>query len=991
MSSIKFKCIDDNGDSIFVIDSNSGIYSSNTNLSINTTTGSIVIDGGLSIAQTSNSSSYSQGGSLTIGGGGSFGKDLYVGGNMYSKNTFYLTSAQNSINSSTGAMVITGGLSIQSAANAISKTEGGALTIAGGASINKDLYIGGNLTVIGSQTSLVSHILNIGDNLIVVNSAPSSTKDGGVLVNRYQTENDIGAGDVVSDIATFSSTFISTGSSISIFNTTASSSNDIYNNYYIKITSGLGINQVRQIVSYTGSSRTAATSTPWTVVPQIGDSFSLFNRLYASLFYNETSDSFVLGYTANDPGASVVSVSDYSPLLASSLTLNSTINSTGLGTGTLSVLGGASISKTLFVGNSLNSSHNSNTIGNIFTTSGNVGIGNNSPNYTLDVNGFERVNGSLFVGHTSGNDNIALGIEGPNASGYRLGFVKKSGNAPAIAMSNNANISFQVANSQDITAVYSNTYTTLMVLTTQGNLGIGSNSPSEKLDVNGNINVNGNSKVFIQGGLNDGDARLNVRDFASNIISFYVSSTKIGGVTASSNDIRINTAPNTTQLCLSTNGNVGIGIGTPTGKLDVNGSLIATSSTIQNSVFTNISAGTILTTSISTGQLNASNSTITNLVSTSSSIGTLNLSTGLTTATLLATTSISTGLLNASNSTITNLVSTNSSIGTLNLSTGITTATLLATTSISTGLLNVSNSTITNLVSTNSSFGTLNLSTGITTATLLATTSISTGQLNASNSTITNLVSTNSSFGILNLSTGLTTATLLATTSISTGLLNATNSTITNLVSTNSSIGTLNLSTGITTATLLATNMSVTNQTVNNSIIAIGNSNTLGNIFTTGGNVGINTTSPGSKLDVNGSVRIIDLKIYNSTNASGIGSGGSLTVLGGASISRDVFIGGNLFVNGQNTSSISGITVIGNFTTNGGVYTISNISIGQTMSNTDYKIIGSLNTTSNNTNVYVVSFSNKSTSSFNANIIRLDALFADATDTNLVLAWQIIP
>ena len=39
------------------------------------------------------------------------------------------------------------------------------------------------------------------------------------------------------------------------------------------------------------------------------------------------------------------------------------------------------------------------------------------------------------------------------------------------------------------------------------------------------------------------------------------------------------------------------------------------------------------------------------------------------------------------------------------------------------------------------------------------------------------------------------------------------------------------------------------------SLIATSNSNTIGNIITTGGNVGVGTTSPNYKLDVNGSMR----------------------------------------------------------------------------------------------------------------------------------------
>jgi hypothetical protein len=92
--------------------------------------------------------------------------------------------------------------------------------------------------------------------------------------------------------------------------------------------------------------------------------------------------------------------------------------------------------------------------------------------------------------------------------------------------------------------------------------------------------------------------------------------------------------------------------------------------------------------------------------------------------------------------------------------------------------------------------------------------------------------------------TNITTSTSLATTSISTGILSATNissatatlttATIANLRATNITTGTLRIDTGIT---------------------SVFNSNTIGNLYTTGGNVGINTTAPAYRLDVSGTIR----------------------------------------------------------------------------------------------------------------------------------------
>ena len=82
-----------------------------------------------------------------------------------------------------------------------------------------------------------------------------------------------------------------------------------------------------------------------------------------------------------------------------------------------------------------------------------------------------------------------------------------------------------------------------------------------------------------------------------------------------------------------TSGNVGISTSTPAHTLDVNGGVRSTHFTTTNALATNVSSGT------------------------------LNLSTGLTAGTILATTSISSGGVNATNSTVTNFVATSITAG----------------------------------------------------------------------------------------------------------------------------------------------------------------------------------------------------------------------------------------------------------------------------------------------------------------------------------------
>jgi hypothetical protein len=103
--------------------------------------------------------------------------------------------------------------------------------------------------------------------------------------------------------------------------------------------------------------------------------------------------------------------------------------------------------------------------------------------------------------------------------------------------------------------------------------------------------------------------------------------------------------------------------------------IVGTTSTIPNSIFTNITTSTLLaTTSISSGALFSTNITSTNIVGTTSTIPN-SIFTNVTSSTLLATTSISSGVLYSTNITSTNIVGTTATIPNI-IHTNITTGAL---------------------------------------------------------------------------------------------------------------------------------------------------------------------------------------------------------------------------------------------------------------------------------------------------------------------------
>ena len=243
--------------------------------------------------------------------------------------------------------------------------------------------------------------------------------------------------------------------------------------------------------------------------------------------------------------------------------------------------------------------------------------------------------------------------------------------------------------------------------------------------------------------------------------------------------------------------------------------------------------------------LSATNATVTNVTATNVSSG------SIIATTIVGSTSVSSGMLSATNATVTNVTATNVSSGSINATT------IVGSTSVSSGLLSA-----TNIVGTNISAGTLS-GTTITGANLsLSGNLIVGGTLTTVNITSTNILNTNISVGTI-IATGLSALQNVTLTNVSAGTINA---------------STMNLSTGITAASAQITNENVTTSTIatariTSNLISLGNSNTVGNIFTTGGNVGINTTAPGAQLTVNGDIRVTPTAAGNNVGVNLLRSG----------------------------------------------------------------------------------------------------------------------
>lgn len=149
---------------------------------------------------------------------------------------------------------------------------------------------------IGDTT--MTSLINTG-RWLTVNGNGEKNYNSGLLIQRYQIDNDTNYGDVIRDTPSES---LVIGSVSGINNlqirlgTAGSTVNDYYIGWWLKITSGSGINQSRQITNYDGTQKIVSFRTPLSTLPAEGDSISLFSRTMCGMYYNETSGTLDFSY-----------------------------------------------------------------------------------------------------------------------------------------------------------------------------------------------------------------------------------------------------------------------------------------------------------------------------------------------------------------------------------------------------------------------------------------------------------------------------------------------------------------------------------------------------------------------------------------------------------------------------------------------------------------------------------------------------------------------
>jgi hypothetical protein len=388
LSITRYNSLGNSIEKTFDISSSDGtIVFNNTTVSSSVSSAAIIIKGGISIGATTLAQSEINGGAVTIAGGVGIASNVYVGGDVVMKST------TQSNDTSSGSLILKGGLGISGNLNVLGNT-----------------LIVGNLTVNGQTTSVDTTNTVIKDNILVLNSAPAGSSDSGIIVQRYQSDNDIASGDIVNAtdplVLIIPSQTGLTTMQVKL-HSSASAIDNYYNGYWVKITSGFSNNQVRKIISYSGSTKIASISSAWTSQnPSGGDSVYLYNKPIVGVIFNELNDRFEFGSTTQDPGQTNVAFTDYVPIHFSSASSVSTTVSSSSTVGSVLIAGGISISNTMDA--------ESITSGGTLTTLGGASIGKTLYSKSLNVNGVNMTpnQGDIFTSITySVNNNQTMPID----------------------------------------------------------------------------------------------------------------------------------------------------------------------------------------------------------------------------------------------------------------------------------------------------------------------------------------------------------------------------------------------------------------------------------------------------------------------------------------------------------------------------------------------------------------------------------------------------
>jgi hypothetical protein len=265
-------------------------------------------------------------------------------------------------------------ITIEATSNS-SNVNSGALIVNGGVAVQKDLHVGGDLVVNGTTVTLNTETITVEDNLIIVNSAPQSLADGGILIKRYSD----GISDTTGNI--FAGIFYKESTDEFTFGYTSVNSNIIVNvTEYIPLRAKeLYLTSSQDVTSFSSSS-----------LATLGGAY-----IHKSLIVGEMIT------VGSINSSNIVSTS----ITSNNILITSTTNSSNVSNGAIVLAGGIGINKDLQINGKIYSNNTTPSTfsdGGVLISSGLTILNsnnstNNSSGGALSVVGGAAIGGDLYV------------------------------------------------------------------------------------------------------------------------------------------------------------------------------------------------------------------------------------------------------------------------------------------------------------------------------------------------------------------------------------------------------------------------------------------------------------------------------------------------------------------------------------------------------------------------------------------------------------------